>query len=390
MAKRPKAVTGVYERVPGSDLWSARIRVDGKLIRKSFGRGPKSRADAIAWVEKARTIKRTGEGVLPKTAKRPVLTTAEVAVLGDTAAITVAKLCDEFSRYVKAHPEEYRDQVNPPKRIAEIRKAFGDRRAGALKSSEVEAWLDEIHEDRGLANATINKMRGTFSMIYKHGKRKDLVDVNPAADVPLRDVGQGVERFLSAEEEKRLRHVLQRSIDSHDPIKQPELRKQAVHRLLEFEVSLKSGMRRSEQYNLRWGDVDFERRVMRLRKTKNGKPRNAFIIDDVATALKQLRGLDLERRDRSGTQPNKSPQDVVFAKADNKKWWQAALEEAKITNYRWHDNRHTFCSRLVQAGVHLKVVQEAAGHASIASTMRYAHFAPSQVVDAMAVLNSKR
>jgi len=54
-----------------------------------------------------------------------------------------------------------------------------------------------------------------------------------------------------------------------------------------------------------------------------------------------------------------------------------------------HDNRHTFCSRLVQAGVHLKVVQEAAGHASIASTMRYAHFAPSQVVDAMAVLNSK-
>jgi site-specific recombinase XerD len=129
---------------------------------------------------------------------------------------------------------------------------------------------------------------------------------------------------------------------------------------------------------------------MRLRKTKNGKPRNAFIIDDAAKALKQLRELDLERRDRSGNQPNKSPQDVVFAKADNKKWWQAALDEAKITNYRWHDNRHTFCSRLVQAGVHLKVVQEAAGHASIASTIRYAHFAPSQVVDAMAVLNAKR
>ncbi|MGH9591125.1 MAG: tyrosine-type recombinase/integrase [Terracidiphilus sp.] len=45
---------------------------------------------------------------------------------------------------------------------------------------------------------------------------------------------------------------------------------------------------------------------------------------------------------------------------------------------------------MVQAGVHLKVVQEAAGHASIASTMRYAHFAPSQVVDAMAVLNGKQ
>lgn len=390
MPRKPAPVTGVYERVLGSDVWSARIRVNGKLVRKSFGLGPKGRTDAIAWVEKARTIKRTGEGVLPATAKRPVLTTAEVAVLGDASAITVGKLCDEFERYVNAHPEEYRDQLNPPKRIAEIKKAFGDRRAAKLKSSEIEAWLDDTQKERSLASATINKMRGTFSMIFKHGRRKDLVDVNPAADVPLRDVGHGVERFLTAEEEKRLRKVLLRHINAHDPVKHPELRKQAIHRLLEFEVSLKSGMRRSEQYNLRWGDIDFDRRIMRLRKTKNGKPRNAFIIDDVATALKQLQELDLERRDRSSSQPNKSPSDVVFAKADNKKWWQAALDEAKIKNYRWHDNRHSFCSRLVQAGVHLKVVQEAAGHASIASTMRYAHFAPSQVVDAMAVLNAKR
>ncbi len=390
MARKPARVSGVYERVPGSDIWAARIRVSGKLVRKSFGLGPRGRAAATAWVEKARTIKRTGEGLLPTTAKRPVLTTAEVAVLGNANAITVGKLCDEFERYVKAHPEEYRDQINPPKRIAEIKAMFGARDAAKLKSSEIEDWLDAIQEERHLANATINKMRGTFSMVYKHGKRKDLVDANPAVDVPLRDVGNGVERFLSAEEESRLRRVLQRNIDAHSPKSHPELRKQAIHRLLEFDVSLKSGMRRSEQYNLRWGDVDFERRIMRLRQTKNGKPRNAFMIDDVVDALRRLRDLDLERRDRSSSQPNNSPKDAVFAKADNKKWWQSALEEAKIKNYRWHDNRHTFCSRLVQAGVHLKVVQEAAGHASIASTMRYAHFAPSQVVDAMAVLNAKR
>lgn len=46
-------------------------------------------------------------------------------------------------------------------------------------------------------------------MLYKHGRRKDLVDVNPAADVPLREVGNWKERFLSAEEEKRLRAVLE-------------------------------------------------------------------------------------------------------------------------------------------------------------------------------------
>ena len=71
MAKHPRPVAGVYERVPGCNVWSARIRVKDKLLRKSFGRGPAGRANAIAWVEKARTIKRTGAGMLPATAKRP-------------------------------------------------------------------------------------------------------------------------------------------------------------------------------------------------------------------------------------------------------------------------------------------------------------------------------
>jgi integrase len=157
--------------------------------------------------------------------------------------------------------------------------------------------------------------------------------------------------------------------------------------MMEFDVSIRSGMRRSEQYNLQWSDVDFDAKTMRLRKTKNGKPRNAFIIADVARALHTLKDLDLDRRDRSRGQPNLSPKDSVFAKSDNKKWWAAALEEAGIVNYRWHDNRHSFCSRRGEKGIHLKVVQEAAGHASIAATMRYAHVAPTQVVDAMEVLN---
>jgi site-specific recombinase XerD len=387
MPRKARKVVGVYERELGSDIWCARLRVSGKLVRKSFGRGTPGRKEAEAWVEKARTIKRTGEGVLPTSAKRPVLTSAEVALLGDPSAITVGRLCDEFQKYVVANPDEYRDQKNPPTRIAAIKARFGTRDASHLKSSEVEEWLDDVQADRDLANATYNKLRGTFSMIYKHGKRRDLTSVNPAADVPLKDVGNAVERYMSKDEERRLRKVLLDAIDSHDQVKQPELRKQAIHRMMEFDVSIRSGMRRSEQYNLRWSDVDFDAGTMRLRITKSGKPRNAFIIADVAKALHTLRDLDLGRRDRSREQLNLAPKDSVFSKADNKKWWAAALEGAEIVDYRWHDNRHSFCSRLVQAGIHLKIVQEAAGHASIASTMRYAHVAPTQVADAMAVLN---
>jgi site-specific recombinase XerD len=371
---KPKKVIGVYEREPGS--WCGRYRSpEGKLVRKSFG--PDRRA-AVDWVEDARVLRRTGK--LPESARR----VKEPSVQEDEA-VTVAELCTAFLVYVQGHPEEYRDQKNPPRRIDEIDKAFEGRVAAEVTAPEIEGWLDGIQEDRELANATINKLRGTFSMLYKHGKRKGLVDVNPAEDVPLKDPGNGVERFLSLDEERRLRAVLTRNIAACDPERHPELRKQAMHRMIEFDVSIRSGMRRSEQYNLRWADVDFPRRIMRLRMTKNGKPRNAFIIEDVRKALLTLKDMDVHRRPRKNGEA--ADDDLVFSKAENKKWWAAALADAKIKNYRWHDNRHTFCSRLVQAGVHLKVVQEAAGHASIASTMRYAHFAPNQVVDAMAVLN---
>ncbi|MBB5330583.1 tyrosine-type recombinase/integrase [Tunturiibacter gelidoferens] len=371
MPPKPKKVIGVYEREPGN--WCGRYRSpEGKLVRKSFGR---DRRAAVDWVNAAKVIRRVGR--LPTSAKSQKEASNNVGSIA-----TMDLLCAEFLSYIQGHPEEYRDQKNPPRRIEEIRKAFEGKVAAEITAPQIEEWLVGIQVDRELANATINKLRGTLSMLYKHGKRKGLIDVNPAEHVPLKDVGKGIERFLSLDEERRLREVINRDIAACDPKRHPELRKQALHRMIEFDVSIRSGLRRSEQFNLRWPDVDFSRRIMRLFMTKNWKPRNAFIIEDVKKALLTLKELDVHRR--AGKDDS---DDFVFSKSDNKKWWAAALAEAGITNYRWHDNRHTFCSRLVQAGVHLKVVQEAAGHASIASTMRYAHFAPSQVVDAMAVLN---
>jgi integrase len=111
------------------------------------------------------------------------------------------------------------------------------------------------------------------------------------------------------------------------------------------------------------------------------------MIDDVVNAFRKLRTMGLERKDRAIDRPNNAPEDAVFAIGDNKKWWEAALKEAKIKNFRWHDLRHTFCSRLAQRGVSLKVIQEAAGHKTIAMSARYAHMDHTTLHNAMAVLN---
>jgi len=113
------------------------------------------------------------------------------------------------------------------------------------------------------------------------------------------------------------------------------------------------------------------------------------MIDDVLKAFQKLRKLNLERKDRAVDQPNRSPEDIVFGIGDNKRWWETALQEANIRNFRWHDLRHTFCSRLAQAGVSLKVIQEAAGHKTIAMSARYAHLDHTTLHNAMSVLNRK-
>jgi integrase len=62
--------------------------------------------------------------------------------------------------------------------------------------------------------------------------------------------------------------------------------------------------------------------------------------------------------------------------SDIKKAFDSAVKEAKVKDFTWHCLRHTFITRLVQAGVDLRTVQYLGGHQSLAMTGRYAHFAP--------------
>jgi len=58
-----------------------------------------------------------------------------------------------------------------------------------------------------------------------------------------------------------------------------------------------------------------------------------------------------------------------------------------VPHYRFHDLRHDFCSKLVQAGVDLYTVKELAGHKNITTTQRYAHLSAERLKEAVSVLD---
>jgi Phage integrase family len=83
---------------------------------------------------------------------------------------------------------------------------------------------------------------------------------------------------------------------------------------------------------------------------------------------------------------------LVFRKRDGRGWgnirtaFEAACREAKVTDFRFHDLRHTCASWLVMKGRSLKEVQEILGHREFSMTLRYAHLSPDRLRDAVASL----
>ena len=332
--KEQQRVPGVWEKVAGSGVWWIRFRVDGKLKREKVGR----RGDAIALYQLRKSATRAG-AKLPDNLRN--------------TGVRFKELANAILVYSEAH---HRDTRTINSRLSKLRADFDERKADTVKPQDIDAWLTANTK----TPATSNRYRALFSLIYREGLRNGKVTSNPARLVRQRHENNGVIRWLKDEEEKRLRAVIAEHFPEHMP---------------ELVIALGMGMRLIEQFQLKWGSVDFKRKEVRLATTKNYSGRSIPMNSEVLRAFKRLQKDVGIKSDR------------VFPINNPRIWFATALRLAGITRFRWHDCRHTFCSRLAMRNQSLKVIQVLAGHKTIAITARSAHLddvALRAVVDCLA------
>lgn len=335
MTRRKKLPRGVFER--DGVYWIRYADSSGKIRREKVGPFV---TQAGAAYQKRKSEVREGK-FFPDKIKSHCVGFAEIA-----------KDALEYSRATKVAAAYKADQWH----MEIVLGWFREKLATDLTPQEIERRLSELAQ-AGRKPATVNRYRALLSLVYSVAVRNGKATVNPARLVRLRRENNARVRFLDESEEASLR---------------AEIRDQFSEREPEFDLALHTGMRRGEQYRLRWQDVDLKRAIITIPRSKHGEKRYVPINSAARAALVALD----QTRSISGCVCRP-------VKADERDWFACMARKAEVLNFRWHDLRHTFASRLIMAGVDLRTVQELLGHKTIAMTVRYSHLAPSHQREAI-------
>lgn len=229
-------------------------------------------------------------------------------------------------------------------------------RIGAYALAQVTPALiakqrDDLRKEVG--PATVNRYLGALSKAFSNAVREwHWVRENPLRCVSKETEPQGRVRFLSDNERKGLLAACRESA-------LPTL-------YLIVLLALTTGMRRGELLGLRWPDVDLERQLIVLNKTKNRERRSVPIVPEVAALLREH--AKVRRLDSDLVFPGNGSRPVDIDTA-----WYAALDKAKIKNFRFHDLRHTAASYLAMSGATTAELAAVLGHKTLAMVKRYAH-----------------
>jgi integrase len=283
----------------------------------------------------------------------------------DAQQRTVTELLDRYLGEHAARRANYRRELTS---VKTLKAFFGNPTLDQVTPKRIVAYKNQRYTD-GVKPATINRELATLKKAFNLARREwEWCTDNPVCRVSMEQENNTRDRWLTVDEEQRLLHAAA-----------PWLRT-----LMVFAVH--TGMRQGEILGLTWAGVDLFRRTVTVFKSKNGERRTIPLNQTALDLLKQKYG------SRSGDTALVFPSDArTRLNASNiSRSLNLALEKAKMTDFHFHDLRHTCATRMVQAGVDLYKVQRLLGHKSPIMTQRYAHHYPESLRAGVEVLDAGR
>ncbi|MCG2722551.1 MAG: site-specific integrase [Thermodesulfovibrionales bacterium] len=347
--------TGIYKR--GSKYWIRYTGLDGKQKRESAGE--KFQAAMVLLADRKATI---------ASGKEP-----DIKVIPNH---TFKELVANYREWCK------KQRAYPSKKylIEQLESKFGDLPLRRFSTMLIEQFQTERlsqgkkkvrvndSEWRLIPNkpATVNRLLATLSHMFTKAVEWEMVEENILKRIRNAKMLKG--------ECKRLRYLSQEECQNLLNECQGYLRAIVT-------IALNTGMRKGEILSLIWDQVDLKHGFILLDRTKNGERREIPInqtVKDVLNAI--MRRIDIPH--------------VFFDPAtgkpyqDFKRSFHSALKKAGISDFHFHDLRHTFASHLVMSGVDITTISRLLGHKSLTMTLRYSHLAPSHMVKALNVLDT--
>ncbi|MFA0474849.1 tyrosine-type recombinase/integrase [Vibrio breoganii] len=284
--------------------------------------------------------------------KEAQLFSAQLTVDGSFADHITNKTLNTFKLSEAVQMYLSQDKGKDPskhQRLNHWTKVFGTRPVGKISPAQVKAELRKLSDN--LSPATVNRYQAALSALYKYISEEFDTEYNPTKNIRQKTEDNGRTRFLSDAELTALMDAVKVS------------KWERLHLLTLMAIT--TGARRTELLTLTWDDVSLKERTAHLGATKNGSQRILTLTGEVITELMKYR----------------QPDGYLFPQPNNDRYyfknfdcyWKEALTLAGITDFRFHDLRHTCASFLAKSGATLLEIADVLGHKSITMTQRYSH-----------------
>jgi integrase len=234
-----------------------------------------------------------------------------------------------------------------------------------VRRRDEDGKVSRVPTEKKRSGPTTNRFLAALSSACAYGVRElGWIERNPVERVTKPKENKGRVRYLDEHELPRFLKACSKNADLH----------------LAVLLSLTTGGRQSEVMGLRWGQIELKqgRAMLYAGTTKNDDARVLPLVGEALTMLQERAKVRSLTDDRIFPATYKAKKATFISLRTP---FIAAMKEANINDFHWHDLRHTCASYLMMNGVSPLEISKVLGHRTMAMVSRYAHLAPARVSD---------